>query len=201
MAQFLARAKRCTPSAWMMLITVPNCVLNPVPNRVLSVGHFIRAQMGHFSLAPRSDLHVRRDIRTPCGGFHDPPRRVGDASHGVSRETPDHSLKALIVSINLEFRHPHVVRILFQVSEPHVPVFPIDVSCGLHIRILELNAAHFNRAGSASVSRSRTASASEVSAGALIASLQTRKAIQHNTVCLTPVSGGLASRRSICLTC
>jgi hypothetical protein len=53
MAQFLARAKRCTPSAWMMLITVPNCVLDPVPNRVLSVGHFIRAQMGHFSLAPR----------------------------------------------------------------------------------------------------------------------------------------------------
>jgi len=56
MAQFLARAKRCTPSAWMMLITVPNCVLNPVPNRVLSVGHFIRAQMGHFSLAPRCTL-------------------------------------------------------------------------------------------------------------------------------------------------
>jgi hypothetical protein len=49
MAHFLARAKRCTPSAWMMLISVPNHVLNPVSNRVLSVGHFIRAQVGHFS--------------------------------------------------------------------------------------------------------------------------------------------------------
>jgi hypothetical protein len=49
MAQILARAKGCTPSAWMMLVTVPNCVLNPVPNLVRSVGHFIRAQMGNFS--------------------------------------------------------------------------------------------------------------------------------------------------------
>jgi hypothetical protein len=49
MAHFLARAKRCTPSAWMMLISVPNRVLNPVSNRVLTVGHFIRAQVGYFS--------------------------------------------------------------------------------------------------------------------------------------------------------
>jgi len=28
---------------------------NPVPNRVLSVGHFNRAEVGHFCLAPRAD--------------------------------------------------------------------------------------------------------------------------------------------------
>ena len=48
-AQLLARAKHFTPAAWMMLISVPNRVLNPVSNRVLSVGHSIRAQMGQFS--------------------------------------------------------------------------------------------------------------------------------------------------------
>jgi hypothetical protein len=52
MAQFLARDKRCTPLAWMMLPPVFNCVPNPVQNRVLSVGHFNRAQMVNFSLAP-----------------------------------------------------------------------------------------------------------------------------------------------------
>jgi len=28
---------------------------NPVPNRVLSVSHFNRAEVGHFCLAPRED--------------------------------------------------------------------------------------------------------------------------------------------------
>jgi hypothetical protein len=47
--QFLARAMRCTPSAWMMLSAVLNRVPNAVSNRVLRVGHFWRAQMGKFS--------------------------------------------------------------------------------------------------------------------------------------------------------
>jgi hypothetical protein len=53
MAHLLAQCNKNTPSAWMTLINIPNCVLNSVQNCVLNGDYFNRAQVDYFSLAPR----------------------------------------------------------------------------------------------------------------------------------------------------
>src|SRR5215831_2219891 len=53
-----------TPSAWMIMAATSCPLANSVLNRVLSVGHFKQAEVGHFCLAPKSlSLPGRRDRR------------------------------------------------------------------------------------------------------------------------------------------
>jgi predicted nucleic acid-binding protein len=69
MTRLLPQCNKNTPSAWMMLINIPDCILNSVQNRVLNGDYFNRAQADYFSLAPRKQLLMKyKDQKL---SFHD----------------------------------------------------------------------------------------------------------------------------------